>query len=66
MSKTRNAKLPDHRYFDVRRFAAEEQEDLDDDEDAGAAASAEGLQYAQYVQAYAKYVFFRTKTFSSK
>lgn len=51
MSKTRNPKKPDHKYFDVRQIS-----ELDE-------ASEE---YQSFVKAYASFVLYRAKTFSNR
>lgn len=51
MSKTRNPKKPDHRYFDTRVIS-----DLD----------AAGERFESFVQSYSAYVLFRAKNFSGK
>lgn len=53
MAKTRNPKSPDHKYFDVKKIA-----ELDD------LSVAAGLQ--EYVSAYASYVVFRAKSFTTR
>jgi hypothetical protein len=51
MVKTRNPKKPDQRYFDANCLT-----DLDDN----------SSEYEEYIQAYAKYVIYRMKSFTGK
>jgi len=51
MAKTRNPKKPDHRYFDANCLS-----DLEDN----------SREYEEYIQAYAKYVIYRMKSFTGK
>jgi hypothetical protein len=52
LSKLRNPKKPDHKYFDVRRIV----NDLDD----------LSVLYEPFVAGYASYVIYRVKFFSNK
>lgn len=63
MSKTRNSKQPDHRYFDLKRLNGPPTDD-DDEDESNDGSTLSG--YEPVVQAYANYVVYRTKTFSSK
>lgn len=62
MSKTRNSKQPDHRYFDLKKLSRSK-DDEEEEEDQSASATSE---FEPVVLAYANYVMYRTKTFTSK
>lgn len=60
LSKTRNPKHPDYRYFDTRQFA-------EAGYDAAVGNGEEGgPSHEAFVTAYGKYVLYRTRNFSSK
>jgi hypothetical protein len=51
MSRLRNPKSPDHKYFDISEISEVAPSDAE---------------YEDFIRAYATYTVFRTKTFTSK